>query len=469
MTLKDLLDKVKTYNEKANFDLIKKAFYYAQEAHGDQLRVNGEEWMQHPLKTADRLADCELSDRLIAAALLHDIVEDTPITIQKVQKSFGREVARLVNGVTKVSAVQYQGAKKFLEKLQRLFILMAADPQVILIKLADRLHNLQTLDVLPREQRKRIAQESLEVFAPIADRLGMGQIRGEIEDLSFQFSHPQEYRWVKKVADQRIQQQLPYLKKMQKKLNRLLNKTDVQVKDVHLRSKHYYSLYQKLLKHNSNIDRIYDLNVIRLIVGTEKQCYNALGVIHDLWRPLKGHIKDYIAQPKANGYQSLHTTVLTKTQIVEFQIRTDSMHQQAEKGLVALLTSKKRKVAENLPLIKEIKKIQKEFRGGKRYLDILKTDVFQRHIVIFTPHGDIITLPEEASPIDFAYKIHTDIGNKCQQAKVNDKTVPLGTKLKSGDVVEIITDPRKKKPDKKWLKLAKTQYAQHHINHALTK
>ncbi len=466
MTLQDLLDKVKTYNPKANFALIKKAFYYAQEAHGDQLRISGEEWMQHPLNTADRLADYELNEKIIASALLHDVVEDTDRTIRDIKKNFGREIANLVNSVTKVTAVSYQGQTKYLKKLQRLFITIAADPRVVLMKFADRLHNLKSLDVLPRPDRLRIARESLEIFAPIADRLGLGEIRGEIEDLSFQFSHPQEYRWVKKIAEERTQKKLSNLKKLQKIIEKKLKKAGINVSDIHLRSKHYYSLYQKLLRHNSDIDRIYDLNVIRIIVGSEKECYSTLGIIHDTWRPIKGHIKDYISQPKANGYQSLHTTVLTRPEVIEFQIKTNSMHNQAEKGIAYWLAKKKRRKIAQIPILNEIKSLRK-IQDQKRYLDILKSDVFQRHIVLFTPHGDTITLPANSTPLDFAYKIHTDIGNKFQHAKVNDKTVVPGAKLKSGDIIEIITDPRKKKPDQKWLKIAKTQYARYHIKRAL--
>jgi len=340
----------------------------------------------------------------------------------------------------------------------------------MLIKLADRLHNLKTLEPLPRNKRKKIAVESLEVYAPIAERLSLGQLRGEIEDLSFQYSHPQEYQWVKKTAEDRTKKKLKILRNIQKKVEHLLQKSQIKVIDIHLRSKHYYSLYQKLLKHNTDIDRIYDLNVIRIVVESERECYAALGKIHEMWRPLKGHIKDYIAQPKANGYRSLHTTTLTRPEVVEFQIKTAKMHQQAENGIAYLYAKRQTRQIARQPIFTEIKILQREFRRHKeKYLDILKADVFQKHIVVFTPHGDVITLPQGATPVDFAYKIHTDIGNKFQQAKVNDKTVAAGFGLKSGDIVEIITNPRKNKPETKWLKSAKTQYARYQIYRQLKK
>lgn len=469
MILQELLDKITDYNPRADFALIKKAFYYAETAHAGQLRINGEDWMQHPLKTADKLADLKMDSSLIAASLLHDVVEDTPSTLKDIAKEFNKEIARLVNGVTKVSAVKYGGAKQYLEKLQRLFIVLAADPRVILIKLADRLHNLSTLEALPREKKKRIAKESLTIFAPIADRLGLGQLKGEIEDLAFKFTKPQEYQWVKKTAADRIKQQMPFLKKVQKQLRKKLKTQGIEVLDIHLRMKRNYTLYQKLTGLNSNIDRVYDLNVIRVIVANSKECYNTLGIIHDIWRPLKGHIKDYIAQPKTNGYQSLHTTVFTRPQMIEFQIKTESMHRQAEEGIAYFYATKQKKEISNLLLVKEIINLQKEFVDQKRYLDILKKDVFQTHITVFTPHGDMIALPINSTPIDFAYRIHSDIGNKAEGVKVNDKIVPLRTELNSGDIVEIITNPRQKSPDKKWLKIAKTQYARYQIHKALKK
>ncbi|EKD43666.1 MAG: hypothetical protein ACD_72C00184G0002 [uncultured bacterium] len=366
--------------------------------------------------------------------------------------------------------MKYRGVERYIENLRKLFVAMAEDIRVMIIKFADRIHNLSTLDSLPEKKQQRVALESLEIYAPIANRLGMGEFKGMLEDMSFKFINPKEYEKVKNIRDQIITDKKAYLEKVIKKIKDEMSAAEVKVDNVHGREKQLYRLYEKLLRKNWEAEKIYDIVALRVIVQDVGDCYAALGVIHKLWPPLRGRIKDYIAQPKPNGYQSLHTTVFCEDgQIVEFQIRTKEMHQDAEFGITAAHWkfdedgNPKSHSKKDLNWAKELASMQEEILNNIKDLEEMKVDFFRNHIFVFTPRGDVIDLPEDATPIDFAYHIHTEVGNKCNGAKVNDQMVSLDSPLKSGDVVEIITDKNRKGPSTDWLKFVKTHAAKNHI------
>ncbi|PIY97269.1 MAG: hypothetical protein COY66_00415, partial [Candidatus Kerfeldbacteria bacterium CG_4_10_14_0_8_um_filter_42_10] len=459
MTIQTLLKEVKSKNPKADLDLIRLAYDFAEEAHRGQKRLSGENYIQHSLATASNLANLGLSDTIIIAGLLHDVPEDTAKTIEDVEKEFGKEVAALVKGTTKLGKIKYRGIQRYIENLRKMFLAMADDIRIILIKFADRIHNLETLAPLPEEKRKRIALESLEIYAPIANRLGMGELKGRLEDLSFPYVLPEEYKMLTRRVKERFKEEEQYIKKAKKEVEELLREEKIEVVSIHGRAKHLYSLYQKLLKHDMDFNEIYDLIAIRIIVPTISACYATLGIIHKNWKPLKGRIKDYIATPKPNGYQSLHTTVFClEGQVVEFQIRTPKMHEHAEFGIAAHFHYKeegalksKKDLRKEFAWIKDLILIQKEVKDQNQFLESIKTDIFQNHIFVFTPKGDVIDLPEGSTPVDFAYHVHTDLGNKCTGTKINEKMSKLDTKLKSGDMVEIIMDKKRKHPSTDWL------------------
>ncbi len=470
---KDLEKVIKEQNLNVDLDTIRLAYDYAKDAHGDQKRKSGEPYIQHPLQAAITLAKWRMDQPTIIAGLLHDVCEDTEITNKQLAKEFGSEVEKLVDGVTKLGQLKYRGIERYLENLRKMFVAMAEDIRVIVIRLADRLHNLSTLEALPPEKQKRIALESLEIYAPIANRLGMGQIKGEIEDLSFPYVFPDEYKWLKNKIKGHFKEREKYVKKFQKDLAVILKDSSIEFQDIHGRDKHLYSLFKKLLKYNRDITKIYDLVAVRVIVKDVAKCYETLGIVHKYCKPLKGRIKDYISQPKPNGYQSLHTTVFTKQgKIVEVQIRTPDMHEEAEYGIAAhwhYKESGKKIQKEKILWVDQLAKLQKEVQGEEEYLESLKIDIFQTHIFVFTPNGDVIDLPEDATPVDFAYHIHTDLGHQCVGASVNEKNVSLDTKLKSGDVVEVYTDKNRTGPSEDWLEFVKTRSARHHIKHWFNK
>lgn len=474
MKIKDLLKKIKEINPRADLDLMRLAYDYAQEAHQGKKRLSGEGYIQHPLATAYTLAEWGLDEKIIIAGLLHDVPEDTTKTIKDIEDNFGKEIASLVAGITKLGKIKYRGMQRYLENLRRMFLAMAEDIRIILIKFADRMHNLKTLDALPKEKQKRIALETLEIYAPIANRLGMGEIKGILEDLSFPYVLPKEYRWLSKEVKKRFRQKEKYLEQVKKTVLRILSKESIKAISIHGRAKHLYSLYNKLLEKDMDFKKIYDLVALRIIVPTVSDCYSALGIIHKHWKPLKGRIKDYIATPKPNGYQSLHTTVFClEGKVVEFQIRTPAMHEFAEFGIAShwhYSESKKPKSGsripvENLSWIQDLVKIQKEIKDKKQYLESIKIDIFQNRIFVFTPKGDVIDLPEDSTPVDFAYHIHTDIGNKCIGARINEKMESLDTRLRSGDMVEIIIDKNRKRPSTDWLEFIKTHQAREKIRY----
>ncbi|PIP17584.1 MAG: hypothetical protein COX43_03555 [Parcubacteria group bacterium CG23_combo_of_CG06-09_8_20_14_all_35_9] len=467
MTIQDLLNTIKTNNPEADLDLVKLAYEFAQKAHKGQKRLSGEDYIQHPLHTAQILAEMRADITSIIAGLLHDVPEDTNYTIQDIEKDFGKEVASLVDGITKLGKIKYRGIERYVENLRKMFIAMATDIRTILIKLADRLHNLKTLSALPPKKQYRIALETLEIYTPCAGRLGMRHIKRELEDAAFPYVYPKEYKWVKSIASIKYKEKEKYLEKVKKILEQELRKASIKFFSVQGRAKGLYSLYRKLLSYDRDISKIYDLIALRIIVENISECYATLGIIHSKWNPFKNRFKDYIAQPKPNGYQSLHTTVFCEgREIVEFQIRTRKMHEEAEYGIAAHWHyNEKGSVvfdSKHFKWVQELAKWQEEAKDYKKYLEdleSLKIDVFRNRIFVFTPQGDVIDLPEDSTPIDFAYYIHTDIGNKCSGARVNDQIASLDTKLKSGDVVEIITDKNRKSPNPDWLKFVKTRSA----------
>jgi GTP diphosphokinase / guanosine-3',5'-bis(diphosphate) 3'-diphosphatase len=471
-TVEDLITLVKAENPNANADLIRGAYAFACEAHDGQFRASGEPYVSHCLATAIKLAEMKLPQSMVIAGLLHDVPEDTKRTLEEIREHYGADVARLVEGVTKLGRLRYRGVERYVENLRKMFLAMAEDIRVVIIKFADRLHNLETLDAIPPKKAYRVALESLQIFAPIANRLGMGEMKGRIEDASFARVYPNEYAWTLELSKSTREGKQEYLESVIRKTRMLLGEAGISVTDVHGRSKHLYSLYRKLLRFDRDITRIYDLMAIRVIVPTLADCYATLGIIHGIWTPLKGRIKDYIAQPKPNGYSSLHTTVFCDDgEVVEFQIRTPELHRIAEYGIAAHWQYDEQKEGGRVPRqesdwIKQINELNTEFADSKEYMKMLeemKIDVFKNRIFVFTPKGDVIELPEDSTPVDFAYMIHTDIGNTCTAAKVNDKIEALDAPLKSGDVVEIVVDRSRKGPNPDWLKTVKTRYARSKI------
>ncbi|MCF7836085.1 MAG: RelA/SpoT family protein, partial [Candidatus Marinimicrobia bacterium] len=471
----------KTYSEK-DFALVKKAFDFASEIHKDEKRESGEPFITHPIAVSLGIAtELELGPFTISAALLHDTYETNNTILGEIKKKFGSEVSFLVKGLTKVNKIKYQGAERSAESTRKMFMAMAQDIRVIIIKLFDRLHNLETLQALPENKRERIAKETLEIYAPVADRLGMGKIRLKIEDAAFKYAYPKEYDWLIKETYEKVSEREDYLeKKVIPALKKEFEKENIKIQDIHYRAKHYYSLWKKLLRNDMDWHTIYDLAAVRIIVGSLEECYGVLGVIHKLWKPLPRRIKDYIALPKQNGYKSLHTTVFCiDKKITEFQIRTPQMHEEAEQGIAAHwaweMAGKPREINkmphQKTAWIKQLRDWHKKFNknvSSEEFLKSLKIDFFKDRIFVLTPKGDIVDLPEGSTVVDFAYSIHSDIGNSITAAKVNNHIVPLSYEPVSGDIVEILIQENKK-PNSRMLDYSKTSNAKSHIKSALRK
>ncbi len=474
-TIAGLVEKVQSYLPEEDLDILYLAYDFAAEAHAGQKRASGDPYITHPLATAHNLADLKLDLPTVTAGLLHDVPEDTEVTLTDIQKNFGAEIATLVKGITKLGRLKYRGIERYAENLRKMFMAMAHDIRVIFIKFADRIHNLETIQYLRPEKQKRIALETMEIYAPIANRLGMGEMKHRLEDLAFAILQPQEYQWTLSLRKEPLGRQQKNVDKIKKIISKDLKQAEIDAISIHGRVKSIYSLYKKLLRKDRDINKIYDLIALRIIVSDIADCYKTLGLIHSRWTPLPGRIKDYIASPKPNGYQSLHTTVFaTGGHIVEFQIRTMEMHELAEYGIAAHWHYKESgrsiKIPEkHLKWIEEIIEIQKKIKDNEQYLQEIKLDFFHDRIYVFTPHGDVIELPEGATPIDFAYHVHTELGNKCIGAKVNDNIVSLDTPLHSGDIVEIMTDKNRKTPSEDWLRIVKTKTAREHIKHAINR
>ena len=480
--MQQTLDKIVEKYDDKDKKLILEAFYFAKAAHQGQKRLSGEDYIVHPLRATLILSHLNVDAKSIVACLLHDVIDDTNVSLEKLEEKFGEEVSFLVKGVSRLGKIRLpkqhleigpieKRSEKTIdfeaENLRRMFFAMAEDIRVIIIKLADRTHNMETLEFIPEEKQKRIALETMEIFAPIANRLGIQTIKTKLENLAFPYLYPKEYQWLIENIRERHLEAKKYLEKEKLLLEKGLREESVDFVKIQSRLKSYFSLYQKLLRYEMDFDRIRDLVALRVIVKDVKTCYEVLGLIHKIWRPIPGRIKDYIAFPKPNGYQSLHTTVFCKDgKIIEVQIRSEEMHEIAERGICAHWATKEgidlKKRGERFSWVKELANWQKESPAGQEYLNDLKIDFFKNRIFILTPKGDIIDLPEGACPIDFAYAVHSEIGNHCVGAKINGKIIPLSNKLKNGDVVEILID-KNRKPSKDWLKFVKTGMARSHI------
>lgn len=472
--------------------LVRRAFEYAAKCHAEQKRKTGEPFVTHEVETAIFIANLHLDAAAVSAALLHDVCEDTPCTLGDLKKNFGPKIAELVNGVTKLGKIRIVRKWLFVtdekklkdferqaENLRKMFVAMARDIRVILIKLADRLHNMKTLGGVEPNKRYRIAKETLEIYAPLAYRLGMGEIKGQLEDLAFPYVYPEEYEHLRKTVVHPRAEKEKYLTKLKFKILKRLAKIGIRA-EIHGRAKHWYSLWRKLERYDNDLSRIYDLVALRIIVENIEQCYRVLGVMHEIYKPLVGRIKDYIAQPKPNGYQSLHTTVFAEAgQIIEIQIRTREMHDRAENGIAAHWHYSEKKNAldiffkqngrvpyKDLVWVKELSRWQQAMNDDKKVLENLGTDFFSDRIFVYTPQGDVQNLPAEATPIDFAYAIHTDIGHTMVGVKVNGKLVELSHPLQNGDIVEIIKK-KNSRPKQDWLKFVKTSDARSKIKAAL--
>ncbi|MAQ76912.1 hypothetical protein CL684_00045 [Candidatus Campbellbacteria bacterium] len=445
--------------------LIIKAYERAEAAHQDQKRASGEPYFNHVFATAMNLARFGYDAITISAGLLHDTIEDTPVTEKEIQQEFGDEIVFLVNGVTKLGTLKYQGRKRHTESLRKFFMATAKDYRVIVIKLADRLHNVQTLEHVKAEKQERIALETIEIYAPLAYRLGMGKLVGELQDAAFPFAYPKESQMVEELLKQKKKLNEKYLEKVWRQLKIELAEHGLENVETGQRVKGRYSLWRKLQRKHMDIEQIYDIVALRIIVDSVDECYRVLGIIHSKWRPLPGRIKDYIALPKVNGYQSIHTTIFTGDGgIAEIQIRTKSMHEYAEYGFAAhrLYKSAQLEEEQSDPYLRWLKGLEDLTPDDKDFLKKLKTDLFEDRIFVFTPAGDVVDLPKDASAIDFAYAIHSEIGNTAMSAMINGKNSALKTILKSGDIVDIQTN-KKGVPSAKWLKFAKTSMARKHI------
>jgi len=467
MRLKEMISK---YRPEANFELIEKAYVFSKQAHDGQERVSGDPYIVHPLAVATILAELEMDESSIAAGILHDTIEDTEYTFEKIQKEFGTEIAELVDGVTKLTKIPYTTKQEIqAENFRKMFLAMAKDIRVIIIKLCDRLHNMRTLKFMYREKQIKIARETLEIYAPLAHRLGINRIKWELEDLSFRYLDDKNYYdLVEKIAKKRRERE-EYIQNIIKEVKKKTEEVGINA-DIQGRAKHLYSIYKKMTSQNKTIDQIYDLFAIRLIVDSVKDCYAALGLMHEMFKPMPGRFKDYISLPKPNMYQSLHSTVIGPEGIpFEIQIRTWEMHRVAEVGIAAHWQYKEggygeKTYAEKLSWLRQMLDWQKDARDPDEFMENLKIDLFTDEVFVFTPKGDVKSLKAGSTPIDFAYSIHSAIGNRMIGAKVNGRIVNLDYELKNGDIVEIITSGASNGPSRDWLKIAKTSQARNKIN-----
>ena len=464
----DIILEAKNHNKKADSKLIKRAYEYALAHHGDQKRKSGEPYIIHPVQVAYIVSTLGLDDSAICAALMHDLAEDTDVTIDDIAAEFTPEIAEMVNGVTKLGKINYVSAEEEqAENYRKMFLAMGKDIRVILIKLSDRLHNMRTLKFLARDRQIANAKETLELYTPLANRLGVYQLKWELEDLSFKYLYPEEYREIVEGINHKREERLKFIEEIMDEIRVNLKKVHI-VAETTGRAKHLYSIYRKMQRDNKTLDQIYDLFALRILVNSVKDCYAALGVVHELYTPMPGRFKDYIAVPKPNMYQSLHTTLIGKNGTpFEVQIRTYNMHRIAEFGIAAhwaykeasFGTGKKANVKvgeDKLAWLRESLEWQKDMQDPEQFLQTLKTELFEDEVYIFTPKGEIKTLPKGSTPIDFAYRIHAEIGNKMVGAKINSKMMPIITPLKNGDIVEVITSDNSKGPSRDWLKFVKS-------------
>ncbi|MBQ9625043.1 MAG: bifunctional (p)ppGpp synthetase/guanosine-3',5'-bis(diphosphate) 3'-pyrophosphohydrolase, partial [Clostridia bacterium] len=455
------------YGEK-DYNLFLKAYEFAKEAHKDQKRMSGEPYFIHPYEVSNIVISLGLDIDTVCAALLHDVVEDTDVTLEEIEKEFNPSIANLVDGVTKLSRIgNVSKEQQAAESIRKMFLAMAKDIRVIFIKLADRLHNMRTLEYGDREKQIRKATETIEIYAPLAHRLGIYKIKGELEDLCFRYLYPEDYFELKRVVEENSEERKAFLRDTIQQLSKKIEEHDIKC-EINGRDKSLYSIYKKMKANNSTFDQIYDITAIRVIVNTISDCYSVLGIIHDSWMPIPGRFKDYIAMPKPNMYQSLHTTLIgSKGRAFEVQIRTFQMHRTAEYGISAHWKYKEGRETDDLDAklswLRSLMEWQTDLRDANEFMQTLKVDFFSDVDFVFTPKGDVRDLVKGSTPLDFAYAIHSQIGNKCVGAKVNNRIVPLNHQLGSGDIVEILTSNSSKGPSPDWLSIVKTNQARSKI------
>ena len=461
VTIDAILEAVKRYQPNADTDLIRRAYELADAAHKGQKRVSGEDYIIHPLAVAKILTDLQIDDITISAAILHDVVEDTTHTLDEMRELFGDEVAMLIDGVTKLGRIQYKSKEEQqLESYRKMFLAMAKDIRVIMIKLADRLHNMRTLKYMREDKQKRIARETIEIYAPLANRLGISNVKWELEDLCLRYLDPKAYYDLVESVKQKRQERQAFIDEAHEQIVEKLEEAHITA-EIQGRAKHFYSIYKKMKRDQKDISEIYDLSALRVLVNSVKDCYGVLGIIHAMWKPLPGRFKDYIAMPKSNGYQSLHTTVICRGYPLEIQIRTFAMHKVSEYGVAAHWKYKEagksvgatHEYDQKMSWLRQMVSLQHELDDPREYFEALKVDVFSDEVFVFTPKGDVVDLPKGSIPIDFAYRIHTEVGHHCVGAKVNSKIVPLEYKLKNGDIVSIITNKSNNGPSRDWLNI----------------
>lgn len=458
--MRELLERIKSYNPQADLEIVKKAYGFAEKAHAGHMRLSGDPYITHPLAVAKILADLEQDPVTIAAALLHDVVEDAGVAQEDLVATFGEEIYKMVEGVTKLSQLTFVSREeRQAENFRKMFVAMGEDLRIIVIKLADRLHNMRTLQYLPPNKQKETSLETREIFAPLSHRLGMWRLKWQLEDLSFSFLESDKYEEIKrKVAESRADRE-SYIEEFIEREVELLKKVEIKA-EVSGRAKHFYSIYRKMVDQNLEFDEIYDLTAVRVIVETIKECYAALGIVHAAWKPIPGRFRDYIAVPKSNGYQSLHTTVIGSAgRPVEIQIRTREMHRIAEYGIAAHWRYKEgvtdKILDQKMAWFRQMLDWQSELKDAKDFMESLKIDLVAEEVFVFTPKGDVFDLPVGSTPVDFAYRVHTEVGHRCTGAKVNGRIVPLDHQLANGDIVEIITG-KKDNPTLDWLSFVKT-------------
>ena len=467
--LETLIEEIPKYQPGANLDLVNRAYRFSELSHRGQQRASGEPYLSHPLEVAGLLVNFKMDVTTVTAGLLHDVLEDTEATKDDLEREFGREIAELVDGVTKIGKLAFSSREeRQAENFRKMVVAMAHDLRVLMIKLADRLHNMRTLDYLPLDKGRKIAQETLDIYAPLAHRLGMAKVKAELEDLALRVMQPEDYQdLMRRVAKRRLEREAE-INQLIAILQEKLGEVDIESK-IAGRPKHFYSIWKKMHEGGREFDEIYDLTAVRVLTKTVRDCYGALGVIHSLWKPVPGRFKDFIAMPKVNMYQSLHTTVIgPKGDPVEIQIRTWDMHRVAEEGIAAHWLYKEKKSGhdrfdEAFMWLRQLMESQSDVTDSKEFLDSVRVDLFPDEVYVFTPKGDVKALPEGSTPLDFAYAVHTDVGHHCVGAKVNGKLVPLRYTLRQGDIVEIVTSPTQH-PSRDWLKIVKSSRSKAKIN-----
>ncbi len=471
--LEEILDRVEQHHPGDSLDLIRRAYIFSAKEHKGQVRASGEPYLTHPLEVANLLAEMKMDAVTVSVGLLHDVVEDTLTTLEKIEELFGAEVAHIVDGVTKISQIPFTSKEeKQAENFRKMLLAMTDDIRVIMVKFADRLHNMRTLAYLSADRREAIARETMDIYAPLANRLGMGKIRGELEDLAFSYLDPKAYQELKDIVERNRRKHEAFLAEVTKLIEDKMKEHDIPC-STESRTKRLYSILLKLKKQRITIDQVYDLLALRIITDSVKNCYAALGVIHNTWRPVPGRIKDFIAMPRPNMYQSLHTSVIAGGQPFEVQIRTAEMHRIAEEGIAAHWKYKDGKlVADNredqrVSWLRHLVEWQQDMKDPADFLSTLKIDLYPEEVYTFTPKGKVVSLPRDATPVDFAYTIHTEVGHSCVGAKINGRMTPLRTKLRNGDIVEIVTQAGHK-PSRDWLSFVKTSRARNKIRHWLT-